>query len=772
MDIQKVLAEYDGMFGKASLSQIEEFLFQKLQEAASLGEDEALFTLLNEMIGFCRDTMQREKGLKYCDVLQGLLVRMNLQGRVEWATALLNIANAYRAFGLLQESLGLYEQVHENYQKNVGAGDFSFASLYNNWSLLYQEMEEYEKAVAVLRRALEIADAHREAKIPQATSRVNLAVSLLHCDLPEALTEAKSLVGEALDIFEADGGRDFHYNAALVAMGDVCVAEHGYEDAAGYYHRGLQELEKHVGRNDNYFRVQEKYRYALQKAGKESAFVPNLERCRRFYETYGKQMILEHFPEYESRIAVGLVGEGSDCFGFDDEISTDHDYEVGFCMWLTREDYDEIGEALQVEYRKLTDALVQGSMQNTFLGERRGVFEIEDFYKRLLGDGEEYQYAQAVNGAVFRDDLGAFTAIRERLAGYYPEKVWREKLAGALHDFSQYGQSNYARMMARKDYVTAKLCVSKAMESAMDIVYLLNRTYAPYYKWKKKGLERLQILPEVASLLEELALLHCQKAVWVGYTYHPAHMNEKDECIRIIERIAEEIRTELSRQKLITGEDPFLELYVQRIKEGMSVMEIIDKIVALEWEQFDKVQNKGGRAFCQDDWNTFSIMRKSQYLTWNMELLESYLGDLEQAEEKGWNLIMEKYARMMKSTAPEEYAALEKDLPVRSEERILIQEEIIKIQVAWMEEFAAKYPLMAGNARSIHTSEDNAFNTSYETYLRGELGTYGEETFVLYGRFVAGLLQEGKNLAYETMSNTARLYGYDSVEDAEAKLGK
>ena len=483
-------------------------------------------------------------------------------------------------------------------------------------------------------------------------------------------------------------------------------------------------------------------------------------------------MIHEHFPEYEKRIAVGLVGEGSDCFGFDDKISGDHDYEPGFCMWLTGEDYATIGEKLQEEYEKLIGTQQQGSQQNTFLGNRRGVFEIEDFYKRLLGDGEEYRYAQAVNGAVFRDDLGEFTAVRKKLSEYYPEKVWRERLAGALHDFAQYGQSNYARMMARKDYVTASLCISKAAECAMDMVYLLNKTYAPYYKWKKKGLERLQILPEISGWLEELVLLPCQKEAWEGYVYSAAHINDKDACIVIIEKIAEAVVKELSKQKLISGVNPFLELYVQEIKEGMSVMEMIDKIVALEWKQFDKVQNRGGRAFCQDDWNTFSIMRKSQYLTWNEELLSSYYRDLAEADSRGWNLIMEKYARMMKSTAPEEYAELEKDLPVRSEERILIQEEIIKIQVAWMEEFAEKYPMMAGNARSIHTYEDNAFNTSYETYLRGELGTYGEETFVLYGRFVAGLLQEGKNLAYETMSNTAKLYGYDSVEAAEEKLEK
>lgn len=199
-------------------------------------------------------------------------------------------------------------------------------------------------------------------------------------------------------------------------------------------------------------------------------------------------------------------------------------------------------------------------------------------------------------------------------------------------------------------------------------------------------------------------------------------------------------------------------------------MDLVEKIVQLEWKQFDKVQNEGGRAGCQDDFTTFSIMRKSQYLTWPEELLESFCNDLITAEGKGWNLIMEKYARMMENTTPEKYAELEKELPVLSEERIAIQEEIIKIQVGWMEEFAEEYPKMAGNARSIHTSEDTPYNTSYETYLRGELGTYSETTFILYGRFITGLLKEKRNLAYETMENTANFYGYASLEKAEKGL--
>lgn len=197
---------------------------------------------------------------------------------------------------------------------------------------------------------------------------------------------------------------------------------------------------------------------------------------------------------------------------------------------------------------------------------------------------------------------------------------------------------------------------------------------------------------------------------------------------------------------------------------------LVDKIVTLEWQQFDKVKNEGGRADCQDDFMTFSIMRKSQYLTWDEALLMSYLYDLEEANRNGWNLIMEKYARMMESTSFKQYEQLKDTLPVRSDKRIAIQEEIIKIQVAWMEDFAINYPQMAQNARSIHTKEDNAYNTSYETYLRGEMSCYSEETFLLYGRFIARLFKEGKNLAYETMKNTALLYGYESLEEAEQLL--
>ncbi|MGN0393780.1 MAG: DUF4125 family protein [Coprococcus sp.] len=202
----------------------------------------------------------------------------------------------------------------------------------------------------------------------------------------------------------------------------------------------------------------------------------------------------------------------------------------------------------------------------------------------------------------------------------------------------------------------------------------------------------------------------------------------------------------------------------------MSKDTLISEIIRMEWEAFDKTKNEGGRADCQDDWDTFNIMRKSQYMAWNEEMLESWHSDLVAAVESGENLITYKYGYMMESTAPERFAEIKNDMPTISDEKRKLIDQIVAIQVGWMEEFAEKYPKLAGNARSIHTSEDNMYNTSSETYLRGELMTYSDNTLILYGRFVAGLAREGRNLNRMTMENTIKLYGYKTLEDAERAM--
>ncbi|MDE5893669.1 MAG: DUF4125 family protein, partial [Acetatifactor sp.] len=248
--------------------------------------------------------------------------------------------------------------------------------------------------------------------------------------------------------------------------------------------------------------------------------------------------------------------------------------------------------------------------------------------------------------------------------------------------------------------------------------------------------------------------------------------SQGEAACQLMEQVGGLLAHGLYRAGYISDIDSFLEEHVAELlyKSGIAdntVEELAETIAHREFEAFDVVKNEGGRASCQDDWFTFSIMRKSQYLTWDQGMLLQYLYDFDRELERGHNLIEEKYGRMMESTAPGKYEEMKERFPEITPEKKEIIERIVALQVAWMEAFAEDYPYLAGNARSIHTYEDNGWDTSYETYLRGEISTYSDKMLELYGRYIAAYAASGQNLAREIMTHSVHMYGYESLEEAE-----
>ena len=199
--------------------------------------------------------------------------------------------------------------------------------------------------------------------------------------------------------------------------------------------------------------------------------------------------------------------------------------------------------------------------------------------------------------------------------------------------------------------------------------------------------------------------------------------------------------------------------------------ETIARIIEIEWDMFQHVNNIGGRASCQDNKRTFVIMRQSQFENWTDELLHAYLVYIVKAEAEGRNLIAEKYGRMMKYTAPKYYEEQIKPyVPALSEKAEQTIDDIIAIVVPWEVEFAKKYPKLGGASRPTTSEGDASGFTSVETYLRGELETYSEELLDMYLDYMNELKTEGKSISVMNRAATARLYGYDSIEAAENSL--
>lgn len=817
--MEELLRQIDRLLDENKGVQAQALMEESLERALQSGDRESAVTLLNELIGFCRETGQTEKSYYYGEAVLNILQDMGLAGTLPFATSVLNIASAYRAGGRLEDAMTCYLAVEQIYRQALEPDDMLVASLYNNKALLYQEMGDFENACAYLEQALEIALRHPERYYEQASSYANLAATCLQLGREE---QAVDCFQKAIALFETHGVRDAHYWAALSSLAAYLFRKGEYERAEEYFIKAMRGIEESLGRTEAYCRLKEnvevcrrareeqmKKKSAQMRQGEGESDEPGqdgqiqprqgkqipseqgrrisqeqqvtgMELCRAYYETYGRAMIHEKFPEYEGRIAVGLAGEGSDCFGYDDEFSRDHDWGPSFMMWVSDRVYEEIGERLQAAYEELPQTFLGYTYQASRQGAgRRGVQTIRGFYGRLLGmeqlesirkametenpglipyrQIEESALAAAVNGSVFRDDEGIFTQIRRMLCGHYPERLRYLRIAEAAAHFCQYGQYNAGRMLGRGDGLSCRMMLGRAAMEALKLVYYMEGKFPPHDKWLAEGARRLGGHEELLQLLSS------------------ALESRGEDACRIMEQVGSLLAHSLYLAGYISDIDSFLEEHVAELlyKSGMadkSVEELAEAIARREFEAFDAVKNEGGRAGCQDDWFTFSIMRKSQYLTWDKGMLLQYSYDFDREMERGHNLIEEKYGRMMESTAPEKYAEMKERFPEITPEKREIIERIVALQVAWMEEFAADYPHLAGNARSIHTYEDSGWDTSYETYLRGEISTYSDKMLELYGRYIAAHAAAGKNLAAEIMGNSARMYGYGSLEDAEEGL--
>lgn len=306
------------------------------------------------------------------------------------------------------------------------------------------------------------------------------------------------------------------------------------------------------------------------------------DKNRRFYDEYVADLIHAKFVEYEDRIAVGIAGEGSDCFGYDDLISRDHDFGTGVCLWLTDEDMDRFGYSLSIAYNELVDS-VERKYYTERLRERRGVMRIHDFYSNILRidcdtdncvmTDEQWLSLDhsclktAVNGVIFRDDAGKFSAFRKLLLDYYPDRVWRIRIAEQLHEYSASLQVNYARCMTRNDTVAAQIARIRGLKAAMELFFLLKREYPPYYKWTYHALKDLDKEGSFSENIQELADTGCDRNAWEGTAYHPERLNYKDKIISLTETIAGHIVEMLMENDLSKKRDPYLESYVEEVLE-------------------------------------------------------------------------------------------------------------------------------------------------------------------------------------------------------------
>lgn len=567
-DQNRFLSELEEIYA-GNTEHLEEFLQSGLKEAQFCGDKGSMLLIRNELMGYYREMSRYEDCERTIEQAVRIAEEMGLQGTVSYAVMLLNIGTAWRVMGKYEEAEECYGQSFMILNEEVQEPDYRKAALYNNRSILYANTGRLKEAKRDLESAMELILQLDEAETEVAITHVNVGNI---CIALQELEEGMEHMKEAVRIFGCqEGKKDPHFASALSGLGEAYFRNGELQKAEECYEKALGEIRSNYGENDSYrITMRNLETVRSTKARMEAIREQNqkgMEISRAYYEAFGKPLIERKYGEYAGRIAAGLAGEGSECMGYDDEYSVDHDYGPGFCLWLTAGDYEKIGEQLRKDYEQLPGEFMGFPARNTTEqgAFRVGVFSMDDFFRRYTGYPEapdpdtkagiaawrgigRSALGTVTNGQVFEDPLGEFTRRREAFLAY-PEKLRIFELAQELGRMAQSGQYNYGRMRKRKDIGAVYLCKYQFVEGAAEAAYLLNHCYPPFYKWKLRGMEGFRYM---AGLKEKLVkLMGIEPDMKVSGT---------DRAEVLMEEICREFVRELNRQGLTESREGFLEV--------------------------------------------------------------------------------------------------------------------------------------------------------------------------------------------------------------------
>ncbi len=591
-------------------------------------------SILNELMGFYRSRGEHAKNQPIINSALNLADSMHLSGTEAGTTTLINAATSLRAAGNYDRAEKIYTQALNESAATLGPKNRKLAALHNNLSMLYSETGRTSEAIEELNQALEIlqnTSTNPDHDIDIAATHTNIALAMLQECSQKSDANTSALVKEILEsAFEhastsvrmyvaGNNENQPHYASALAGFAQVQCARGEYAQAAESYSKALDLIAECYGEDsESYAITAENLRQTRELAEKvteesteihESAnqqsqthesqthesqtphITTGMQLSQSYWQTYGKPLLDQpKFAEYKNRIAAGLVGHGSECYGFDDAISRDHDFGPGFCLWLTDEDYAKIGADLQNAYDALPRKYAGFDSRNETpraksceSSKRVGVFRISEFFENLTGfptapaanephlwlSLSESTLAAATNGKIFADPLGEFSKARQSFK-LMPDDVRISLISRRLGMISQAGQYNFPRMIARKDASAAWLSINEFVRATASLIFLLNNPvtagYLPYYKWQFAALRKLSNrmasrLPEVCSKLES-AMQLSSAACFGGSGFGEGGKGDsiaQKQVTQIIDSICEDIVRELQYEGLSDCGETFLE---------------------------------------------------------------------------------------------------------------------------------------------------------------------------------------------------------------------
>jgi hypothetical protein len=237
-----------------------------------------------------------------------------------------------------------------------------------------------------------------------------------------------------------------------------------------------------------------------------------------FIESVLLPVLRASFPDDFDRLAVAVVGTGSDVLGLDDEISRDHHWGPRANVLYLKEDAGNLKRRLNAVFAEKLPRRFRNFDVHVNVGNLTGVCcsAVEEFFQRFLQTDQlpardldwlalcEVDLFHVTAGQVVYDGPGELTRRRQALS-YYPDNVWKKRIADwCMYVSGRDAPYNIHRVSKRGDDLTCTIYFGMCVKRLMELCFALNRRYAPYTKWLNRTFRTLpRFADELAPLIDD-----------------------------------------------------------------------------------------------------------------------------------------------------------------------------------------------------------------------------------------------------------------------------
>lgn len=235
-----------------------------------------------------------------------------------------------------------------------------------------------------------------------------------------------------------------------------------------------------------------------------------LDLARGFYEdVVGPLLSMPH--------TACLIGEGSEVLGYDDAQSRDHEWGPRLQLFIDSDHVQEVqrlvAASLPPTYRDMPTVWfslsagepthhVEISEVGSWLSEKlpsipRDPMSTQDAATWLTLP--QQHLLQLTAGAVFRDDLGDLSRLRERFA-WYPVNIWRWLIASQWQLLST-AVPTLGRTVQIGEELGTRILTARCCHLILEMTLLQARRYRPYPKWSSRAFTELDSTGSLSSVL-------------------------------------------------------------------------------------------------------------------------------------------------------------------------------------------------------------------------------------------------------------------------------